>query len=195
VVNIVDGALVQEKNRFLGREPVIFNDMESISESIDVLLSMDDDSWSNRGHVVPVLKKIAIESARRGMDLSLLPAMYDIKSREEIQDFLASADVFFMHRDVESFSTAYELFFETDDSPVNEKILMDSRLKGLSIVRTDMDAPSNILFEYWGLIDLGNGLYHKVDSGASNEELYDALYALHVRNFPICKTKNAFSNH
>jgi hypothetical protein len=205
-VDISEEGIVQQKNGSLSDQLVSFENTESVERSIDMLTSVRSEEWENRSRIVSLLRKIAKEAARSGLDLSALPGMYDVKPMEEIQDFLASTDVFLTDQDITAFGEVYDSFFGIEHTPVSEKMLLDKGLRGLSIVRIRKGAAFNPhgvdLFEGYGLVYLGNDLYHKVDPDVSTGTLYEDLYAMAINDpsilpveayYPAGFRKGAFS--
>jgi hypothetical protein len=167
----------------------------NLSQEIDLLTSLGDYTWRNESDKIErLLYRVAANAANIGLDLTNLPAMYDIKSMEEIQDFLGATDVFIANDSIETtaaYQDAYAAFFGIKTEVLTDNRTLPKRLQGLAIVSAADEFSNSFYFEDYGLIPLGDNLFHKVDTSTPNDTLYNALYSLAV-NDPSMLPKEAY---
>jgi hypothetical protein len=156
--------------------------LAQLSGKTDLLAALDGQAWTEAGRVRKLLQAIALDAAQTGLDLTELPDLHEVKSREEMQDFLLASDAFLHGGSAADYTQAYRRFFGISDAPLTVKRRLDKRLQQLSTVWTDEDLSSAVLFDEYGLIALGDGLYHRVDMSLSNGALYDSLRTLVQEN-------------
>jgi hypothetical protein len=146
-----------------------------LPEAIDAFVLLDAEDSGRDGKSRGLLDRIALESARMGIDMTELRRAYEAKPVAEVQDFLTAYYVYLRDSNGQ-FGSIYDRFFETVGE--TEKVRLSSRLEGLSVVKLKnwYMLPQDFLFSEFGLIDLGDGLYHHATYD-SVDELYGLVQA------------------
>ena len=144
---------------------------ETLSSAIDTFLSINP--YARPVSERELIHTIITESAKISVDMTDLLRAYETKSLQDMQDFIANYQTF-LDKKNDNFRNEYDQFFDVQDDVV--KIRLDSRLEQFNIIKIHdwYTYPPDYLFAHYGLIHLGNGLYHFTRETDINE-LYEAL--------------------
>lgn len=156
-----------------------------IEADLAVLTAVDPEVWSDDTLIKEGLRRVTINAANMGIDLTGLEDAYDAKEQIEIEDFLLGLDTYVRSlapgREMNtSFSHDYDAFFSLG-SPVTRPVMLSENEKILNniVVRDNSGIAYNDiqLYERFGLIRLRDNIFLKVDK-PNRDEIYDVAYQL-----------------
>jgi hypothetical protein len=151
---------------------------KGLTDAIDMFVLIDGEAERPGDDAArKLLHRIALESARTGIDMTELQRAYGAKPLSEVQDFMTAYHVYLRDGN-DRFGGIYDRFFEKGKAV--EKARLDSRLEGLSVVKVRdwYGFPANYLFAGFGLIDMGGGFFHHVS------KIQDSKFEIQNSNIP-----------
>lgn len=148
----------------------------SIEAEIDYLNKIPQEIWEeNTEEIKEILKEV--EQTLADMNLDIVGLANNIKNRERVMNSLYAADTLVKNVSEESlqaFIEAHSVMTETPSTIIAEKL--EDKYVGLNIISLHTELDANSLFENYGLIEVGENLYHKIDQNASVDILKDFIY-------------------
>jgi len=179
VLSIRDGQLSQENNtRYTTVKNTIKRDENTVlvEAQYDYLNTLDPQVWeANQDLIKKILNEIELDFAKIGVDVVGI-ANSSIQ-RDEVIEVVASAIEMLQginDRTISDFSTRMEALAPTVNKGATARL--DNAYLGYNIITLKSNQSENTLFDEFGLIKIGEDLYHKVDQGADVNDIKEFLY-------------------
>lgn len=147
----------------------------SLEADIRFLSRVNEDVWEDRqDQVKKVIREVEREMSRMGIDIIGLSNR--AKNKEKVIDFLQTVKI--MAKDpssqnIEVFAKKYDSLFGVKTE--RNVVRLPKSLRGLTILKTYSNLSPKALFSRYGLIKVGDDIYHKVNKDASTEELHNIV--------------------
>lgn len=150
-------------------------DVISIGAELEYLSNIDPDVWDFKLEAVrEVIKEIEETFAQSNIDIIGLNNF--VSRREDVLDLISRGVAMANStsiEDIELFANKYEELFGAPTELHAENL--PTNYKNLQIVKVNSDLSQSELFRQFGLIKIGENLYHKVGN-TPNSDLYEYIY-------------------
>lgn len=163
------------KNMILSKAPTTVLEAE-----MEYVASITDFVWRNNPDVVKGLLK-EIESELISLNIDVIGLSEHTNSKEVVLDILNEAFQMVKnptHGNIKSFTDKLQVLIPQEENSIVE--LIDKRYKDYNIVHVEALGSEVDLFNAYGLIKVGEDLYHKVDQTADINTLIDFLAKRYV---------------
>lgn len=148
----------------------------TIEAEIDYLNSIPQDVWEENSETISkVLKEV--EKTLIDVNIDIIGINTKVSQREQVMEILEDAKNLLTSpnkTNVWNFVDSYSELFDTPQKPFFTKV--DETYKGLNIVSVHSEENAEFLFDNFGLIKVGENLYHKVDQNESIDTIKDYIY-------------------
>lgn len=145
----------------------------SITAYLDSLSDISESVWNkNLDKVRSILNKIEDRFVELNVDVI---GVSKLSNRNDVLDLLESAEAMLKNpteATIDVFTEVKDRVIPTQDS--SRIIERDPKLEGLNVVALETELTPGELFDNFGLVKVGEGLYHVTD--LNKEEAYEELY-------------------
>ena len=179
VVEERNGELVtNETNTFTTVKNTMLDGLDSldIDSNIAYLESISDNVWEQKlENIKNVIIEIETELATKNIDIVGLNRVTTDKTT--ILALLQSTSTMVLNpsdANIAVFSKIYDTVFLK--TPATATYKLDKNLQGLTVIKMNSSKTGQELFNQYGLIQVGDNLYHKVAQEESVSNLYEYLY-------------------
>lgn len=177
-MTVVDGNLTQVTNDFSVIKNTLLTDLNPVGleAEVEYLESIDEDIWlTQQDAVIDVLKEVEQDLVEMNVDVVGLSAIAGSRSAviETLTAIKNLAENPTSDAAIMNFAEVKAKHLGTA-AVSNQFIKTDNYLSGMTIVKFDTNKSVDEVFEQFGLIALGNGIYHQPQK-YSKSELYTYL--------------------
>ena len=178
VLEVVNGELTdQNKTHYVNIKNTMLaeSDTTGIEADLMALTDIDADIWhQNHSTVSELLKEVEKELIDAGIDAIGLHK--NVHSRKEIIEFVADVVNLLKQPNTANLNSLATSMENLIPQPTNIKTYtLDTKYSGLNIVEVHSRETKGDLFNKYGLIEVGENLYHKVDHTASLDTVLEAV--------------------
>lgn len=178
-LSFVSGEIVDGNNKvYTTVKNTILSNTNSLTlqEDIDYLNSIEQDLWDENQEVIKELLK-EVEARLIDLNLDVIGMSGQSHNREGVMSLLESAEILLENptdSKIAVFSEFKENLVPTKGEVITE--LIDERYDGYNIVSVHSDMSEVELFDNYGLIKIGDNIYHNVDQEGSVDMVKDLIY-------------------
>ena len=178
-LSIFEGELSSEENKVYTtvRNTILVNNKDvSIESEIRYLNSISKEIWDdNLDDIKTILKEV--EKTLADINIDIVGISNIANNRLGVMQLLEDSATLLKNLSKESlrnFAATHNRIIKTDNTIIVEKL--EDKYKGLNIVSFFSDKSADSIFKNYGLIQIGENLYHKVDQNASIDTVRDFIY-------------------
>lgn len=178
-LSVVGNTLSDENNELHTtiRNTVLVKDKDvSVEAEIDYLNGIPQDVWEqNLEDTKEILKEV--EQTLADINIDVVGISNSVNNREGVMKLLYSADALLKQVGevtLKDFVESHKAIIETPNTIIAEKL--EDKYKGLNVVSFHTNKSANFVFNNYGLIEIDENLYHKVDQKASLDVIKDYIY-------------------
>lgn len=179
-LSVVDGQLSAENNEvYTTVKNTMLNNVDNIQVQAEMnfLNSIPQDIWDDsQEEVQKVLKEV--EETLVGVNIDVIGIANNAHNREEVMMLLEAANNLLTEaneNNLQAFANIHKATIEPSPRTITE--VLPDKYVGYNIVSMHTQMRESELFNKYGLIKVGDNLYHKLDQTADINEVRDYIYS------------------
>lgn len=155
---------------------LVSKDDTSVEVEIDYLNGISEEIWSENGEDIKTVLK-EVEQSLADVNLDVVGIAEKFSDRASVMRMLYTADALVKQaseENLQAFATVHKEVIGETNTIITRKL--EEKYTGLNVIRFNTNKSADFVFNNYGLIEIGENLYHKVDQTTSIDVMRDFIY-------------------